>query len=668
MEINDNDLVEPDLVDPDLRCCICHNVFNDPVSPMGNPCQHVFCNACIRRWLRTNSYCPMDKKPIEQEHLQSMLLVKNIISRLRVKCKRASSGCIWTGTLEDRPRHKVPEECMDRCPHNCGAILPHAQVRRHCEADCPALPVKCPYGKYGCTAKTTRSDLSRHLSEHSEVHLDLLQAWEARSARRTEQQNRPRPFTSNHMRGRRTRERKVDDYKTTVEVANQVAICLHSDAVHKGHILVSSLYNKSLGVARAVLGLPDVEVNLEGQAGFFPIHLAAKFGWGDIVGTLLAKQANANVQCKRFGFRPLDLALTFHHADVAVRLQSKGGTNSLSYAIRHQDLDLLDELLEECEDADGASIEDTLFAPPLRRSSPMAIAQMLSTRSSRGTGVVRHLQRHFTSSDSGQDNPFAHLRSALLPLVDMDALPPQTTTMMLCQRYGATWETLRSCGSLGLPFFYSSIRFAPERISQGLQLWSACNQNDKLRQRSFSSISAAKAFAAEAAVHVFKVPWWESLPWPLPESKCKACPLLQEAAHLLFAAPPEKGNKKVLPRIEHLLIEVMRSGLPWFPSSESPLYWEGPRHRPTALHLVPFGIILKNSDRKHLSWLRRQLGAFIGATASFHGFSPRQSQCCWQPRRLLMASLLRFLSVVQYESQNGSPPLIVCGEPHVLQR
>lgn len=443
--------------------------------------------------------------------------------------------------------------------------------------------------------------------------------------------------------------KKALDYEKVEEIADQVGICLHSNALHKGHILVSSLYNKSLGIARAVLGLPGVEVNLEGQAGFFPIHLAAKFGWGDIAETLLAKQANANVQCKRFGFRPLDLALTFHHADVAVRLHSKGGTNSLSYAIRHQDLDLLDHLLEECEDGDGASIEDQLFAPPLQRCSPMALAQMLATQSNRGTGVVRHLQRRCASV---QDGPPAHLRSALLPLVDMGALPPQTTTMMLCQRYGATWETSRSWGGRGF-FFHSSIQFAPEHISQGPQLRRAWKRNEKLRRRSLTTISAAKAFAAEAAVHVFKVPWWESLPWPLPESKCKACPLLQEAAHLLFEPPPRKGNKRALRRIEHLLIEIMHSGLPWFPSTESPLFWEGPRHRPIALHVVPFGIVLNNSDRKHLSWLRRQLG---------------RSEWGWQPRRLLMASLLRFLSVVQYESQHGSPPLIVCGEPHVLQR
>jgi len=479
----------------------------------------------------------------------------------------------------------------------------------------------------------------------------LLQAWEARSARRTEQQqNCPRAFTSNHMRGRRMRERKKAlDYKTAAEIADQVGICLHSNALHKGHILVSSLYNKSLGIARAVLGLPDVEVNLEGQAGFFPIHLAAKFGWGDIAETLLAKQANANVQCKRFGFRPLDLALTFHHADVAVRLHSKGGTNSLSYAIRHQDLDLLDHLLQDCEDCNGASVEDQLFSPPLQRCSPMGLAQILATHSSRGTGAVRHLQRCCTS---GQYSSPTHLRSALLPLVDMKALPPQTTTMMLCQRYGATWETSCSWGRRG-PVFNSSIQFVPEHMSQGPQLRRAWKGNEKLRRRSFTSISAAKAFAAEAAVHVFKVPWWESLPWPLPENKCKACPLLEEAAHLLFAAPPDHGNKRVLPRIECLLIDVMHSGLPWFPSAESPLYWEGPKHRPIALHLVPFGIVLRNSDRKHLSWLRRQLG---------------RSHCCWQPRRLLMASLLRFLSIVQYESQNGSRPLIVCGEPHVLQR
>merc|ERR1719458_1891432 len=37
--------------------------------------------------------------------------------------------------------------------------------------------------------------------------------------------------------------------------------------------------------------------------------------------------------------------------------------------------------------------------------------------------------------------------------------------MMLCQRYGATWETLRSCGSLGLPFFFSRPSNLPRNAS-----------------------------------------------------------------------------------------------------------------------------------------------------------------------------------------------------------
>jgi len=652
MEINDCDLVDPDSVDPDLRCCICHNVFSDPVSPMGNPCQHIFCKACICKWLRHYSYCPIDKQTIDWECLHSVLLVKNIISRLQVRCKRALSGCTWTGTLENRTRHKIPNDCVDSCPHNCGAIIPHALMQMHCEEDCPALPVQCPYGKYGCTIKTTRSDLSRHLSDYSENHLELLQTWETRSARKAEQQeNYQRPFTANRMRGRRMRERtKALDYRTTEEVTDQVAICLHSSALRKGHILVNSLYNKSLAVARAVLGLPDVEVNMEGHAGFYPIHLAAKFGWVDIAETLLAKQADANVQCKKLGFRPLDLALTFHHADVAVRLHSKGGTNSLSYAIRHQDFDHIDHLLDCGLEFNDASIDDQLFAPPLQKSSPMALAQMRAIHSSRGKGVVRHLQQRLTS---GQNKIPTHLRSALLPLVDVKVLPPGTTTMMLCQRYGATWETSRRSGKK-INLFQSNIHFAPEIISQSIQLRKAWEQNETLRQRSFACVSAAKAFAAEAAVHVFEIPWWESLPWPLPESKCKECPLLQEAAHLLFTKRDE-ANKRVLARIECLLTEIVHSGLPWFPKTETPLYFEGPRHRPTTLHVVPFGVVLKHSDGKHRSRLRGQLGAFTMATA------------CWQPRRLLLASLLRFLSVVRYESQNGSPPLIVCDEPVVLQ-
>lgn len=62
-----------DLVSPHLVCCICTEIFADPVRA---PCGHSFCRACITAWLHRSAVCPEDRHPLQllQTHTDFILV------------------------------------------------------------------------------------------------------------------------------------------------------------------------------------------------------------------------------------------------------------------------------------------------------------------------------------------------------------------------------------------------------------------------------------------------------------------------------------------------------------------------------------------------------------------------------------------------------------------
>lgn len=112
MGIGDHEFVSPDAISKNLRCPICHSVFDDPVSCAGKPCDCVFCRSCLLESLKRLPSCPMDRRIISVENLMPCRVLRAMIGELQVFCCHRSDGCFWSGSLDSRRSHE--EVCSTR--------------------------------------------------------------------------------------------------------------------------------------------------------------------------------------------------------------------------------------------------------------------------------------------------------------------------------------------------------------------------------------------------------------------------------------------------------------------------------------------------------------------------------------------------------------------------
>lgn len=649
--------MDPSSVSDELRCAICFRVLDDPVSPMGFPCQHIWCRACIMIALHHKQQCPQDRKALQARQLQPMVLARNLINRVVVKCKHANRGCVWTGCLEDRVVHQRKNDCLFLCRLNCGAVVRQSCLRSHTKT-CSMATIPCPYARYGCAETVHRCTLEKHLSECAQEHARLLEQWQEGQAN---WQNVARQRWE-RMRRRGARfaepERERSAAQPTKAQMQQIVGELSLHPRELGRKLVRALYNKDLVRARIFLSMPSADYTQHGPHGWTALQLSAKFGWNDCVDTLLSRRANANLSTSLQPWRPLDLALNFHHAQAAVRLQAAGGINSLGYLVANRDLHMVRERLGPLLVTKRHSL---VYDPPFSAKSPMAIAQTASVDRGRATPMVKLLQelcKATTAVLSDQDSWTQHLRAALTPTVDMSALPAKSTAQSLLR---LRTQVDRLSGYMRHPRA-AIVRNAVDSHRTWLRLLAECVCWDKKFRAYRSGIvgwrrrsrKEARAAVAERAFRLFWMPWWENLPWPIPAHFHDiAVPELRDAEGRLldYTRSVNKFARRLLKDAEALLVTVLRRGLVWFPNEASPLIWEmvycqwSRRHM--ILHLVPFGLSFSSAHCEDR--IRRRIR---------EAGHPTKSRCA---KHSALCSLLRFLSVLKY-SPDGQ---IVCEEiPH----
>lgn len=102
MGIRDEDLLDPGAVSNTLRCPVCMEVFEDPVFCGGEPCQHVFCNACAKQALELKEECPTCRAEMRVENLMPHQVIRSLLDELPARCGR---GCGWVGRRELLPGH-----------------------------------------------------------------------------------------------------------------------------------------------------------------------------------------------------------------------------------------------------------------------------------------------------------------------------------------------------------------------------------------------------------------------------------------------------------------------------------------------------------------------------------------------------------------------------------
>ena len=76
----------------DLRCCICHDVLNDP--RLCHNKEHQFCLSCITQHLGNSHTCPECREDLTPETLKHpQRFLKNRLGELKIKCDYIERGC-----------------------------------------------------------------------------------------------------------------------------------------------------------------------------------------------------------------------------------------------------------------------------------------------------------------------------------------------------------------------------------------------------------------------------------------------------------------------------------------------------------------------------------------------------------------------------------------------
>ena len=86
----------------ELMCSICTDVLENPVQ---TPCQHNFCNDCIKTWLDDGkSTCPVDRKRLVFKDLKPSRVLQQLLNSFVIRCRHFEDGCSLMSKFEDMPQ------------------------------------------------------------------------------------------------------------------------------------------------------------------------------------------------------------------------------------------------------------------------------------------------------------------------------------------------------------------------------------------------------------------------------------------------------------------------------------------------------------------------------------------------------------------------------------
>lgn len=121
-------------VDDELICPICSFVLEEPVQ--APHCEHAYCSSCIHQWLRLQSICPVDRIPIHAKDLKPVpRILKNLLSKLRLKCEHEALGCNEYIRLENLNNHSYECEFNPKktiiCNLGCNILITKDELKSH---------------------------------------------------------------------------------------------------------------------------------------------------------------------------------------------------------------------------------------------------------------------------------------------------------------------------------------------------------------------------------------------------------------------------------------------------------------------------------------------------------------------------------------------------------
>jgi len=163
-------------------CPICHKVVRDPVHCTD---EHHFCRGCLFTWMKTNTHCPCDRKPLELSSIIPSKFLNNIINDLVIHCPTtAESGtvsnsndqpneliCPWTGPIKSVDEHMINCEYVKIECKLSGCIVQTMKklISEH-EKECLFRIVTCSW----CSSKICYNILETHKEECLERPVSCL--------------------------------------------------------------------------------------------------------------------------------------------------------------------------------------------------------------------------------------------------------------------------------------------------------------------------------------------------------------------------------------------------------------------------------------------------------------------------------------------------------------
>ena len=133
---------DKDSISEHLYCPICAEVFSYPIALQ---CGHVFCQSCIRQWLKPpQRTCPECRQNVDLRYSHRDLTAHKFLDCVPVHC--SFLGCNWIGRMDSLQAHASDCECNPKS-------LPQWMVTKSSK---PTGPIEEPLPSEGTTSLRMR--------------------------------------------------------------------------------------------------------------------------------------------------------------------------------------------------------------------------------------------------------------------------------------------------------------------------------------------------------------------------------------------------------------------------------------------------------------------------------------------------------------------------------
>lgn len=80
-------------INEEFICTICTLVLENPIQ---TPCEHSFCNECIKGWLTIDKTCPVDRRPlVTNDLIVPSRVLRNLLNNLDIACDFRETALLY---------------------------------------------------------------------------------------------------------------------------------------------------------------------------------------------------------------------------------------------------------------------------------------------------------------------------------------------------------------------------------------------------------------------------------------------------------------------------------------------------------------------------------------------------------------------------------------------